>query len=42
MLVDNFGDKIVHRSRTGVTQAVGKLVQRETSGQLTDVIRLSD
>ena len=27
MLVDNFGDKIVHSSRTGDTEAVGKLVQ---------------
>ena len=27
MLVDNFGDKIVHSSRTGDAQAVGNLVQ---------------
>ena len=30
MLVDNFGDKIVHSSHTGGTQAVGKLVRSES------------
>jgi hypothetical protein len=27
MLVDNFVDKIIHSSRTGDTEAVGKLIQ---------------
>jgi hypothetical protein len=30
MLVDSFGDKLVHSSYTGDAQAVGKLVHTET------------
>ena len=29
MLVDSFVDKIIHRTHTGGTQAVGKLVSEE-------------
>jgi hypothetical protein len=33
MLVDEFVDKIIHRSHTGGTQAVGKLVSAEDEGK---------
>jgi hypothetical protein len=36
MLVDKIGDKIVHRSRTGDKQAVGKLVHRDKRRQRAD------
>ena len=33
MLVDSFVDKIIHRTHTGGTQAVGKLIGEEVEGK---------